>query len=51
MALFKEYYEENHKLPDKKEVYKEFKVGQFYESAMKNKDMVTQIDEIINESA
>ena len=50
MQLFKEYYENNHKLPDKKEVYKEFKIGQFYESAMKNKNMVSQIDEIINEN-
>ena len=49
MQLFKEYYDNNHKLPDKKEVYKEFKVGLFYESAMKNKNMVSQIDEIINE--
>lgn len=49
MQLFKEFYENNHKLPDKKEVYKEFKIGQFYEAAMKNKTMVTQIDEIINE--
>ena len=47
MQLFREYYEEHHKIPEKKEMYKDFKVGQFYEAAMKNKDMVTQIDEIM----
>lgn len=47
MELFRQYYEEHRKLPEKKEVYKEFKVGQFYDAAMKNKNMVSQIDEIV----
>ena len=46
MELFREFYEEHQKIPEKNEVYKDFKVGQFYNVAMKNKELVDQIKEI-----
>ena len=49
LELFKEYYTESKELPQSNTVYKEFKIGQFYAGAIKNKTLVTQIEDIVKE--
>ena len=40
VALFKEYWESKHQVPPPKEVYKDFRIGAFYESCKRNGDML-----------
>lgn len=48
IRLFREYWEEKHKLPEIKDVYKEFKIGLFYATCIKNKSANDLIEEIIS---
>jgi len=47
IAKFREYWEAKHEAPAKNEIYKGFKVGQFYTTAMKNQDLITALRDIM----
>ena len=47
LALFREYWQAKHSAPAKNEIYKGFKVGLFYTSAMKNEDLITALKDIM----
>lgn len=49
MELFKEFYESEGRLPSKEDVYKEFKVGAFYNTAIKNKNTFEQLESIVKD--
>ena len=45
--MFREYWEAKHTAPAKNEIYKGFKVGLFYTSAMKNQDLIAALRDIM----
>lgn len=47
IALFKEYWEKKHSAPGKNEIYKGFRIGSFYSTAMKNEDLITALKMIM----
>ena len=49
ITLFKEYWDLRHTLPDKNEVYKEFKIGLYYMNLAKNDELFKLINEVIGE--
>lgn len=49
LKLFKEYWQKHHKVPNPGEVYKDFKVGAFYKTCLKNSEVMEQVNEITGE--
>lgn len=47
IALFREYWDKKHSAPGKNEVYKGFRIGNFYTTAMKNEDLITALKGIM----
>lgn len=47
IALFREYWENKHSAPAKNEIYKGFRIGAFYTTAMKNEDLITLLKDIM----
>ena len=47
VALFREYWEAKHTAPAKNEIYKGFRIGSFYTSAMKNEDLIAALKDIM----
>ena len=48
IALFREYWNTKHTAPSKNEIYKGFKVGSFYNTAMKNEELIAALRDIMN---
>ena len=48
MVLFHEYWEENHAFPPAGEVYKDFAIGRYFQTLMKNKDTIRKVEESID---
>lgn len=49
IALFKEYWEKKRKIPPPKEVYKDFRIGTFYNTCKKNGDLLNVMNTIQHE--
>lgn len=49
VALFKEYWDKKHQIPPPKEVYKDFKLGMFYNQCKKNGDLLQLMENIQND--
>lgn len=47
VALFREYWDVKHTAPAKNEIYKGFRIGAFYTSAMKNEDLIAALRDIM----
>ena len=47
IALFREYWEKKHSAPGKSEIYKGFRIGSFYATAMKNEDLIAALKGIM----
>lgn len=47
IALFREYWQAKHTVPGKNEIYKGFKIGGFYSTAMKNEDLIAALKDIM----
>lgn len=47
--LFRDYWNEKNKEPSKGEVYKGFRIGTFYASAMKNENVIELLRQIMSE--
>ena len=47
LALFKEYWDTKKTAPKKNEIYKGFRIGTFYTSAMKNEDLIAALKDIM----
>ena len=49
IELFRTYWNEKHKEPSKNEVFHNFRIGTFYATAMKNKEVADVLHQITNE--
>ena len=47
VALFREYWDSKHTAPAKNEIYKGFRIGAFYTTAMKNEDLIAALKDIM----
>lgn len=48
LSLFKEYWEVKHEPPAPTEVYKEFKIGTFYNNCLKHSELMQALNNIIS---
>lgn len=48
IALFREYWNRNHRVPNPSEVFKDFKVGAFYKTCLKNSETMEMVNEIVS---
>ena len=49
IALFREYWELKHQIPGKSETYKGFRIGTFFNTMMKNQNMIEILNNIMKD--
>lgn len=49
LELFREFWNRNRRIPNPSEIYKDFKIGSFYKTCIKNAEAMESLNEITND--